>query len=127
MVGCWRGYLSGARRRLACGPSDATVFCFSKIQIGFIFLVPAHLGSPGKGPLKGGVCVCVRACVRACVCVCVCVCTTTNYRVSVLANALEFHFRSSLHKLYGVYSYVIFCRFQFYRRFVLYMRATEIK
>ena len=25
-----------------------TVSCFSKIQIGFTFLVPAHLGSPGK-------------------------------------------------------------------------------
>ena len=31
--------------------------CFSKIQIGFTFLVPAHLGSPGKGPLNGRVCV----------------------------------------------------------------------
>ena len=30
--------------------------CFSKIQIGFTFLVPAHLGSPGKGPLNGCVC-----------------------------------------------------------------------
>ena len=30
-----------------------TVSCFSKIQIGFAFLVPAHLGSPGKGPLNG--------------------------------------------------------------------------
>ena len=26
-----------------------TVSCFSKIQIGFTFLVPAHLGSPEKG------------------------------------------------------------------------------
>jgi len=25
-----------------------TVSCFSKIQIGFTLLVPAHLGSPGK-------------------------------------------------------------------------------
>jgi len=25
-----------------------TVSCFSKIQIGFTFLVPAHLGSPGQ-------------------------------------------------------------------------------
>ena len=40
-----------------------TVSCFSKIQIGFTFLVPAHPGSPGKGPLN--VCVCVW-CVRAC-------------------------------------------------------------
>jgi len=30
-----------------------TVSCFSKIQIGFTFLVPAHLGSPRKGPLNG--------------------------------------------------------------------------
>jgi len=29
-----------------------TVSCFSKIQIGFTFLVPAHPGSPGKGPLN---------------------------------------------------------------------------
>ena len=38
-------------------PLPLTVSCFSKIQIGFTFLVPAHLGSPGNG----------------CVCVCVCV------------------------------------------------------
>ena len=36
-----------------------TVSCFSKIQIGFTFLVPAHLGSPGKRAVK-----------RACACVC---------------------------------------------------------
>jgi len=29
-----------------------TVSCFSKIQIGFTFLVPAHLGSPGKTAIK---------------------------------------------------------------------------
>jgi len=29
-------------------PLPITVFCFSKIQIGFAFLVPAHLGSPGQ-------------------------------------------------------------------------------
>ena len=34
-----------------------TVSCFSKIQIGFTFLVLAHSGSPGKGPLNGCVCV----------------------------------------------------------------------
>ena len=38
-------------------PLPLTVSCFSKIQIGFTFLVPAHLGSPGKGPLNGCVCV----------------------------------------------------------------------
>jgi len=38
-------------------PLLLTVSCFSKIQIGFTFLVPAHLGSPGKGPLNGCVCI----------------------------------------------------------------------
>jgi len=40
-------------------PLPLTISCFSKIQIGFTFLVPAHLGSPGKGPLNGCVCMCV--------------------------------------------------------------------
>jgi len=39
-------------------PLPLTVSCFSKIQIGFIFLVLAHLGSPGKRAIKR-VCVCV--------------------------------------------------------------------
>ena len=42
-------------------PMPLTVSCFSKIQIGFTVLVPAHMGSPGKGAVK-----------RVCVCVCVC-------------------------------------------------------
>jgi len=41
-------------------PLPLTVSCFSKIQIGFSFLVPAHLGSPGERAVK-----------RVCVCVCV--------------------------------------------------------
>jgi len=48
-------------------PLPLTVSCFSKIQIGYTFLVPAHPGSPGKMTVKR-VCVCVRACVRVCVC-----------------------------------------------------------
>jgi len=40
-------------------PLPLTVSCFSKIQIGFTFLVPAHLDSPGKTAVK-----------RVCVCVC---------------------------------------------------------
>jgi len=41
-----------------------TVSCFSKIQIGFTFLVlaRAHPGSPGKGPLNGCVCAISRNC-----------------------------------------------------------------
>ena len=41
-------------------PLPLTVSCFSKIQTGFTFLVPAHLGSPGQMAVK-----------RVCVCVCV--------------------------------------------------------
>ena len=44
-------------------PLPFTVSCFNKIQIGFTYLVPADLGSPGKRAVK-----------RVCVCVCVCVC-----------------------------------------------------
>jgi len=40
-------------------PLPLTVFCFSEIQIGFTSLIPAHPGSPGKGPLNVCVCACV--------------------------------------------------------------------
>ena len=39
-------------------PLPLTVSYFSKIQIGFTFLVPAHPGSPGQRAVKQ-VCVCV--------------------------------------------------------------------
>jgi len=45
-------------------PLPLTISCFSKIQIGFTFLVPAHTGSPGKRAVRR---VCVCACMRACV------------------------------------------------------------
>jgi len=41
-------------------PLPLIVSCFSKIQIGFAFLVPAHPGSPGQRAVK-----------RMCVCVCI--------------------------------------------------------
>jgi len=40
-------------------PLPLTVSCFRKIQIGFTFLVPAHLGSLGQRAVKW-VCVCLR-------------------------------------------------------------------
>ena len=39
-------------------PLPLTVSCFSKIQIGFTFLVAAYQGSPGQMAIKR-VCVCV--------------------------------------------------------------------
>jgi len=44
-------------------PLLLTVSRFSNIHIGFTFLVPAHTGSPGKGPLNGCVC---YACILLC-------------------------------------------------------------
>jgi len=67
VVGYWRGYLTGARCRLAQRmPLRLTVSCFSKIQIGLSFLVPAHLVSPGKSAVKR-VCVCVCVSLQMCV------------------------------------------------------------
>jgi len=43
-------------------PLPLTVSCFSQIQIGFTFLVPAHPLVPEKEPLNGCVCVCLCAC-----------------------------------------------------------------
>ena len=54
-----------------------TVPCFSKIQIGFTFLVPAHPGSPGQRAVK-----------RVCVCVCV-VIRDTVVAVAEMANELQ--------------------------------------
>jgi len=52
VVGCWHGYLFGADLR-----TPLTVSCLSKIQIGFTFLLPAHVDSPGQKAVK-------RVCVR---------------------------------------------------------------
>jgi len=70
-VGFWHSYLSWARCKLAYGSAYATAICkfaprsrqitvpephrfllAGKIQIGFSFLVLAHLGSPGKRAVK---------------------------------------------------------------------------
>jgi len=66
-------------------PLPLTVSCFSKIQIGFTFLLPAHPGRPGQRAVK-----------RVCVCVCDykkkdCCDTTTTTFSEVLSkqNAAE--------------------------------------
>ena len=57
-MGCRRGYLSGVKCRLPYGPADATVSCFSEIQIGFTlpFWYQLTWVVPEKGPLN--VCAC---------------------------------------------------------------------
>jgi len=50
MVICLQG---GAELHMAqLMPLPLTVSCFSTIQIGFTFLVPAHPSSPGKRAVK---------------------------------------------------------------------------
>ena len=51
-------------------PLPLTVSCFSKIQIGYTFLVLAQPGSPGKRAVK-------RVCVCVCLSVCLSVCLDT--------------------------------------------------
>ena len=75
--------------RFAYGPADATVSCFSKIQIGFTFLVQAHLGSPGQRAIK-----------RVCVCVCVSYSTT-----DLSFNPKEFWKSVNIWQSYGQYTY----------------------
>ena len=60
-------------------PLPLTVSCFSKIQIGFTFLILANPGSPGQRAVKRD-----RACVRACVRVCVCVCMAIQQNITRL-------------------------------------------
>ena len=83
-------------------PLPLTVFCFSKIQIGFTFLVPAHLGSPGKRAVKR-----VRACVRACVlaCVRVCVCVLLHWLYVILF--IVYLYSTVVEKVILLWSYVI--------------------
>ena len=57
-------------------PLPLTVSCFSKIQIGFTFLVPAHVGSPGQRAVK-----------RVCVCVCVMWHNPPNRKYKTYRNA----------------------------------------
>ena len=87
-------------------PLPLTVSCFSKIQIGFNFLVPAHLGSPGKRAVKQ---------VCGCVCVTGILCLYFDYiyfNVITMAYFI-FIYLQILKKLYLVHIYV-FTDFQFY-------------
>ena len=59
-LGCWHGYLSGARCRLAYGPADSTAtHCHSvKSRLVLPFWYRLTWVVPDKGPLNGCVCVC---------------------------------------------------------------------
>ena len=70
-------WIDGADLHMAqLTPLPLTVSCFSKIQISFTFLVPAHPGSPRQ-----------RAVQRVCVCVCVYVCDYRDERADPVLRA----------------------------------------
>ena len=100
--GCWRGYLSGARCRFALTqliPLPLTVSCFSKIQIGFSFLVPAHPGSPGKMAVKRVyvyVCMYVNGYRRHTFCgLCMCVGSWRTGEPAKVAEPIEMQFENA--------------------------------
>ena len=65
-------------------PLPFTVSCFSKIQIGFIFLILAHLGSLGQKAVK-----------HVCVCVCVQLTYCVDFSVATV-NCVMVHNRCSI-------------------------------
>ena len=74
-------------------PLPLTVSCFSKIQIGFTFLVPADPGSPGQTAVKW-VCVCkgVRVCVckqmLLLYCICILCCNQSSFMATTDQQSL---------------------------------------
>ena len=69
-------------------PLPLTVSCFSKIQIGFTFLVLVHTGSPGKRATKC-VCVCnvsVNPTAADCKKMCICLISTLSLKKTGLTN-----------------------------------------
>ena len=64
VVGCWHGYLSGAKCRLTYGPADATATLASvKSRLVLPFWYWLTRVVPDKGPLNGCVCVSVFLCI----------------------------------------------------------------
>ena len=93
-------------------PLPLTVSCFSKIQIGFTFLVPAHL------------CVCLRACVRACVRACACVRVCSSW--PAVANKQENRQCVELRGSRGKYPYCGKCRNSIKAQWIASVQKTSL-
>ena len=117
VAGCWHGYLSGARCRLAYRPADATATHCLLLQHWFYYLVPADPGSPGQRAVK-----------QVCVCVCVCVSFSALYQSDKTAGSyycavVSFYFHTfslslSLLSFFPLFSLFLICfYFSFIRLF----------
>ena len=71
-------------------PLPLTVSCSNKIQIGFTFLVLAHLGSPGQRAVK-----------RVCVCMCVFVCSGQVFSTGLPSTSSYTHTHTHLMALFS--------------------------
>jgi len=58
-VGCWRGYLSGAKCRLAYGPADATGHSLSLASVKSRLVLPFWYRLTRVVPAVKRVCVCI--------------------------------------------------------------------
>ena len=82
VVGCWHGYLSGSRCRLAYEPADATAtHCLLKSRSRLVLLFWYWLTWVVRDK---GVCVCVRACM------CVCMMTPSSLASFKIQTGLAF-------------------------------------
>ena len=70
-------------------PLTLTVFRFSKIQIGFTFLVPAYPVVPEKWPSNGCVCVCVCITSTSCLLPTLCLPHLKTFHVSRMVATLH--------------------------------------
>jgi len=92
-------------------PLPLTVLASVKSRLVFIFLVPAHPGSPGQSAVKS-VCVCVCACMRACVRVSFInhSCSKIDQFSSTMALKTETHSRYFM-PYFQLYSHLFFNQF----------------
>ena len=89
VVGCWHGYLSGARCRLHMAqlmPLPLTVSCSSKIQMFYL----SGTGSPGSPRQRVIKCVCACACVLFMVLTCISFCSVCFICFAMIFQLSEF-------------------------------------
>ena len=94
VVGCWRGYLSGARCRLAHGPAGATATQLSLASVKSRLVLPFWYRFTRVVPEK-------RAVKQVCVCVCVCVLFLPQYHSNAQCTMAKLTHVLGMHMLHN--------------------------